>query len=196
MRMFSPHIFTRLRQNAQALSYSDGSTFLKNIQQPRNPIMKSIPKKSARISWTLLIAGILLINFNPVTYALDTDDEIQSIEEMSQNVDSESKKLGGMKLVADHLKGSFKIDDHIIDVVRDQEVEYGEMFTVFAMAERMPGGVNEDNVTKVIDIQKGRLTQKSWQEVAGVVGVEMDVVTRRARELIAQFLKTVDGRVS
>ncbi len=90
----------------------------------------------------------------------------------------------------------YLIDDHIIDVVRDQEVEYGEMFTVFAMAERMPGGVNEDNVTKVIDIQKGRLTQKSWQEVAGVVGVEMDVVTRRARELIAQFLKTVDGRVS
>lgn len=197
MRMFSPHVFTRLRQNAKALSYKYGSNFLglKNAELPRNAMLKNLPKKSPKVSWVLLILAILLVNFNPVSYALDTDDEIQSIEEMSQNIDNESRKLGGTKLVADHLKESFHIDDHMIQIVRDQETDYGDMFTVFAMAERMPGGINEDNVTKVIDIHKGRLSQKSWHDVGAVVGVEMNAVTQRARELISQFLDSVNDKV-
>lgn len=111
------------------------------------------------------------------------EDE-QAIEQVSSTLDDEARKLGGTKTVADHLKKQFHINDEVIYSLRDRKIGYGDINTVLAVAEQMPGGITKGNIEEVVNMRGGQAGNESWNKITNYLGVKMDSVAHRTKAVI------------
>ena len=123
---------------------------------------------------------VVFMTPNPLFIEPESSDTYY-FDEVSMDVDQEVKKLGGTKMVADRMINQFQVDGEFINTLRDKKITYGEMITVLAFAEQMPGGINEDNVDEIIHLRRGKWGDAGWEKVAGFLGIDIKPVLRRVK---------------
>jgi hypothetical protein len=119
----------------------------------------------------------------PAVYALAVEND-QAIEDVSTVLDKEAGKLGGTKTVSDHLKKQFHINEEIIYSLRDRKIGYGDITTVLAVAEQMPGGITKDNLEEVVNMRGGHTGDESWNKITDYLGISIDSIVHRTKAVI------------
>ncbi|MBI4308809.1 MAG: hypothetical protein HY591_00605 [Candidatus Omnitrophica bacterium] len=140
-------------------------------------------------NWILsMMAGVLFV-FTGLGWAYAREEE-NKMDEVSSKMDKESRGPGEARRVEERLEKKFNVTDARIDSLRKQGLGYGEIGTTLSLASRMPGGINDQNIQKVMDLRQGQGGHKEgWGKIAGQLGMtlkpsvrDMDDVHQARRE--------------
>ncbi len=85
----------------------------------------------------------------------------------------------------ERLKSDYKVDDARIDGLRDKKYGYGEIKKVLALAEKMPGGITDENVNKIVALREGP-PKMGWGQIAKQQGVHPGKLTGKGGEKSAE----------
>ena len=134
---------------------------------------------------------LFLMPAYPSSDAQDREDDM-TIEQVSPSIDKESHKLGGIKVVSEQLKRQFHINDDVIFSLRERKITYGDINTVLALAEQMPGSVNDENINEIVGMRQGKMGNAAWDRIAGYLGVETKPVIRRTKMVVSALASPVE----
>ena len=137
-------------------------------------------------------AFLFFLSVYPSSNAQEWWDDGMTIEQVASSIDNESRKLGGTKIVAAHLKRQFQINDDVIYSLREKKIGYGDINIVLALAEKMPGGINDENISEIVDMRRGKTGGAPWERIAGYLGVEIKPVIHRAMSVVAALPSSVE----
>lgn len=118
-----------------------------------------------------------------------------AIEWMSSIIDNEARKLGGTKVVSEHFKGQFGINTDEIVALREQKIGYGDIGIVLAMAEQLPGGINRDNLDKIVSLHAGQNISHRWETIAEYLGIDSERFIHRVNALTIHLPEMEKGGV-
>lgn len=79
------------------------------------------------------------------------------------------------------LKSEYKVDDARVNALRDKKYGYGEISKVLALAEKMPGGITDENVNKITALREGP-PKMGWGQIAKQQGVTLGKVVGKGVE--------------
>ncbi len=86
---------------------------------------------------------------------------------------AQDEDKGDSAKVEARLETKFNVSDARIDSLRRQGLGYGEINIVLSMAKQMPGGINNRNVDKIMDLRQGQDGHKQgWGEIAHDLNVK------------------------
>ncbi|MBI5587449.1 MAG: hypothetical protein HY889_03675 [Deltaproteobacteria bacterium] len=92
---------------------------------------------------------------------------------------AEINKLGGEakgeKAVTERLEKQFGVDEARIKSLRDKKLGYGEIAIALSLAEKLPGGITDGNVDKIMTMRQGPPVE-GWGNVARKLGVKLGPV--------------------
>lgn len=83
------------------------------------------------------------------------------------------------------LKTEYKVDEARIESLRAKSLGYGEIKNVLAIAEKMPGGISDANVDKIMALRQGPPVM-GWGEIAKKQGVTLGSVVGKGAEKKAE----------
>ena len=110
-------------------------------------------------------------------YALDAEEN-EAIE-VSARVDTDSHEPGDAKRLEERLEKKFDVTDARIDSLRAQGMGYGEIGLTLSLANGMPGGINDQNIQRVIDLRQGQNGHKEgWGNVAHDLGLKLNAAVK------------------
>lgn len=111
----------------------------------------------------LLFASVVVFVSNTQVFAsTDTD---AAVEEDSTEINEEAATPGGAQAVADRIRKEFDVDEATVNSLRDKKLGYGEISIALSLAERMPGGITEENLDKIISMRQGPPVE-GWGNIA------------------------------
>ena len=71
------------------------------------------------------------------------------------------------------LAKEFNVKESRIDSLRRQKLGYGEIRHVLSIAEQMPGGIDNDNIKRIMDMRQGAEHKEGWGHIAQELGVKL-----------------------
>ncbi|MCC6502437.1 MAG: hypothetical protein IT362_04785 [Deltaproteobacteria bacterium] len=118
----------------------------------------------------LLFASAMTIVPNVAVFAADalTETETIIIDEVGDgidDIDNDASTAAGESAVVGKIVGEFGVDEALIQDLRAQKLGYGEITLALSLAERLPGGITDENLDKVLDLRQGPPVQ-GWGNVA------------------------------
>lgn len=81
----------------------------------------------------------------------------------------------GEQAVTAMLVRNFKITAEQVKSLRARDLPFGDIVALYAMADRMEGGVSPANVSRVVDLRQG---SAGWVQIARVYDVDLGSVSR------------------
>jgi hypothetical protein len=78
--------------------------------------------------------------------------------------DEEGSTPDGAEGVRDRLAAKFDVDESRIDSLRDEKLGYGEIDHALTLAERLPGGITDENVNHVLELRQEQ--GMGWGQIA------------------------------
>lgn len=97
-----------------------------------------------------------------------TKDET-TLEHAATDIDDDAGKRE--KPVVQRIESEFKVTDaQINDLRTKQKLGYGEISIVFAMAEKLPGGITDANVDRIMAMRNGP-PKMGWGEISQKLGL-------------------------
>ncbi len=103
----------------------------------------------------LMLSGIFAFTWVTRVYALDTD----------QKNDSQKAEV--------RLENKFNVSDTRIDSLRKQGLGFGEIDHTLSLAKQMPGGINDQNVNKIVALRQGGAHKEGWGKIARDLNLKM-----------------------
>ena len=79
----------------------------------------------------------------------------QKLESTAADLDKDASEPAGEKRVEEKLEARFHVGDKRIDALRARKLGYGEIAIVLALAQKLPGGINDANVSKIMAERQG-----------------------------------------
>lgn len=122
------------------------------------------------------------IAYAQTTYSTQSNEE-KEIDAVSSSLDKESKELGEAKKVEEGLKEKFNVNDARIDDLRNQKLGYGEISTVFSFAKQMPGGINDQNIQKIMNLRQAGENKEGWGKIAEKLGLKLQPAVKDMNEV-------------
>jgi len=135
----------------------------------------------------LLIAGLFLCAAMPALAQEKTPDE-KKLESASAELEKDAASSEGNKTVTDKLKSEFKVDDAVVQGLRDQKLGYGEVSTVLTLAQGLPGGITDANLQKVVALRQGPPVM-GWGKVAKELGLKLGPAVSKVKRISAEARK-------
>jgi hypothetical protein len=127
---------------------------------------------------SVLIAAFVLVFAVSIAAARGTakvSDEKKLKTEIS-SLNKAGSMPNGDKIVMDELTKEFDVKSEEVTALRDKDLAYGEIAAVYAFADKMSGGVNDENVNRVTSLQQGK---KGWGKIASELDVDLGDVTKK-----------------
>ena len=135
----------------------------------------------------LLLAGLFLCAAMPVLAQEMSRDE-KKLESASMELDKDSARPEGPKLVTEKLKNEFMVDDARVQGLRDQKLGYGEVSIVLSLAKDMPGGINDANVQRIMAMRQGPPVM-GWGNIAKDLNLKLGPAVSKVKKLSAEVRK-------
>lgn len=135
----------------------------------------------------LLATGLI---FPPIvkTYG-DTEQDNNKLSREAFTIDNQTQSQEGRQAFVDRVKDQFGIDETQVQSLRQRNLGYGEIGIVYALAAQMTGGVNDENVRKIMDLRQNEPGNTGWGNIAkslnlnlGHVQSRLDKITRTSGE--------------
>src|SRR3989338_4924135 len=102
----------------------------------------------------LIFMAMLIAGINTAAWAEASKEEVR-IEKDASALDKDTNKPEGEKMVVQRLEKELNVDDARINSLRDQKLGYGEIAIVLTMAEKLPGGITDATVNKIMSMRQG-----------------------------------------
>ena len=135
--------------------------------------------------FTLFLSGV-------PRYVFAADEATEEITKDSDEIDQKAESAPeGHQMVETKIKNRFGINDETIQKLRDQKMGYGEITTTLALAQRMPGGINDENIKKITDLRTGD-QKMGWGNIAKQFGVTMGDLHRSVKSVHSQVASNTD----
>ncbi|CAG1064850.1 hypothetical protein BAC1_00416 [uncultured bacterium] len=118
----------------------------------------------------LFFASAVAFAVSPVIAA--TGIEV-TIEEEVETIDEEASLPDGEAAVIGKIENEFDVDGSLISGLRAQKLGYGEITLALSLAERLPGGINDENIEKILSMRQGE-TVEGWGNIARELGLKLN----------------------
>lgn len=103
-------------------------------------------------------------------------DEEKKLESSAQAIDTEASQPEGRKAVVERFTSQFGVEETRIEDLRAQKLGYGEISIAFSLAQKMPGGITDENMDKVLALRKGEEGKMGWGNVAKKLDLQLGQV--------------------
>jgi Skp family chaperone for outer membrane proteins len=133
-------------------------------------------------SLLILIIGIIAALAVTGTASADISKAEKNLERESKRLNDTAAKPDGEKAVLKRIKAEFKIEDAQIQALRDRKLAYGEIATALSLAQKMPGGVIEVNVQKVLSMRQGPPIV-GWGQVARQLETKLGATVSQVKKM-------------
>ena len=133
-------------------------------------------------SCLILIFGAVIALFSAGTGWADISKAEKNLERESKRLNDTAAKPDGEKAVLKELGSVFKVSDAQVRTLRDRKLGYGEIAIVLSLARKMPGGVTESNVEKVVAMRQGPPIA-GWGKVAGQLGIKLGPTVSQVKKM-------------
>ncbi len=137
---------------------------------------------SGRKALSLIAVASLLLFMTGIAAAAKTTttkDEKKLNTEISL-LDKDAAMPKGEVVVTDKLSKTFNLTSDQIKTLRDKNLKYGEIAAIYAFADKMAGGITDDNVNKVMTM---RQSNKAWSDIAKSFDVKLGSVAGKVSSI-------------
>ena len=124
---------------------------------------------------------LLFVSWSPSVRAEDKDDS--ALKEKASAIDKKANEPEGKKHVVEKLENQYHVSDERINKLREQKLGYGEIGIVFSMAEKMPGGINDDNIKKIMELRQGGTHKEGWGKIANELNLKPGDIRERVNKV-------------
>jgi len=132
----------------------------------------------------LLQIMIFVVSAGTIGAAASSKEE-KNLEKEMARLDRTAGTPDGTQAVRKRIESVYRVSASQVQALRDQNLAYGEIVAVYTLAGRMPGGLTEAGVGKVLAIRRGP-PGKSWGQVA-------DQLNTKLSKAISQVKKVNDA---
>jgi hypothetical protein len=123
---------------------------------------------------SLVVLALSLSAARPATTAGPSKEEKQ-LRSAATATDKEASEPEGQKTVVSRLESTFNVDQARIDGLRAQNLGYGEIAIVLALAQKMADGITDANVQSIMSLRTGT-PPMGWGEIARQLGEKLGPV--------------------
>ncbi len=136
---------------------------------------------------TILVLS--LITFG-VAWAAETTEE-KTLDKESAEISKTAGKAQGATVVTARLEKEFKVTEAQIQTLRDEKLGYGEIAIVFSLAEKLPGGITEANISEIMTLRQGPPTM-GWGEVAKKLDLKLGPTVSQVKNVSKETVRDMD----
>jgi cell division protein FtsL len=129
----------------------------------------------------LILIIVLLMCITSVAWAQTSKNEA-ILNKSAALLDKEASRPGGEKVVAQKLEKEFNVDAARIDSLRDSKLGYGETAIVLSMAKKLPGGITDANVNRIVSMRQGPPVQ-GWGKTSKKLGFKLGPVISSVKKM-------------
>ncbi len=135
-------------------------------------------KRSLYIMMSVLVLS--LITFS-AAWAAETTEE-KTLDRDSAEISKTAGKAQGAAVVTARLEKEFNVTETQIQGLRDKKLGYGEIAIVFSLAQKMPGGITDANLSEVMALRQGTPTV-GWGAVAKKLDLKLGPTISQMRNV-------------
>ncbi len=117
-----------------------------------------------RFVYIIMSAFVLSLVVMSAAWAAETTEE-KTLDKESAEISKTAGKAQGATVVTARLEKEFNVTEAQIQALRDKKLGYGEIAIVFSLAQKLPGGITDANISEVMTLRQGPPTM-GWGEVA------------------------------
>lgn len=127
----------------------------------------------------IVLTAVFVFALSPglMVHAEDTQD----IEAQIRAIDQSANSSAAGHQFTENLKTRYNVDDATIQELREKNMGFGEIATTLSFAQEMRGGINDQNIQKIIDLRRSQ--KKGWGEIAKDLKVNVDEVTTNIQSI-------------
>lgn len=137
----------------------------------------------------LIFLTAVLFAFVTAAGAAETTKSEKRLDSSAASIDKDSSGAGE-KVVVERLEKEFKVDDARIKSLRDKKLGYGEIAIALSLAEKMPGGITDENVNKIMAMRQGPPVE-GWGKIAQDLGTKLGPVISRVEKVRSETHKDI-----
>lgn len=144
-----------------------------------------------RSMYIIISALVLSLTMLSAAWAAETKEEKslgKEATEISKTADTEK----GEKVVVQKLETEFGVTDTQIQSLRDKKLGFGEIAIVFSLAQKLPGGITDANITEVMTLRQGPPTM-GWGEVAKKLDLKLGPTVSQVKSIDKDTTKEMKG---
>ncbi len=134
--------------------------------------MKELVFRGRKILSLMAVVSLLVFMTGTATAKTTAKNEKKLTSEISM-LNKDASLPRGDQVVMDKLSKEFKVTSDQISALRSKNMGYGEIAAVYAFADKMPGGITDDNINKVTSMVQGK---KGWGTIAKSLNVDLGSV--------------------
>ncbi len=108
-------------------------------------------KRSMYIILSILVLSLLAFG---AAWAAETREE-KTLDKESAEISKTAGKAQGATVVTARLEKEFKVTADQIQALRDKKLGFGEIAIVFSLAQKLPGGITDANISQVMTLRQG-----------------------------------------
>ncbi len=117
-----------------------------------------------RFVYIILSAFVLSLAVMSAAWAAETTEE-KTLDKESTEISKTAGKAQGATVVTARLEKEFGVTADQIQALRDKKLGYGEIAIVFSLAQKLPGGITDANVSEIMTLRQGPPTM-GWGAIA------------------------------
>ncbi len=121
--------------------------------------------------------------------ASDPSREEQELNTAASSLDQTASQEEGQKAVVTRLETTFGVDQARIDGLRSQNLGYGEIAIVLALAQKMTGGITDANIQTIMAMRTGT-PPLGWGEIARKLGENLGAIVSGVNRVAKQSRET------
>ncbi len=145
-----------------------------------------------RSMYIIIGAVVLSLTMLGAAWAAESKEE-KSLGKEATQINTTAVSGQGEKVVAQRLEKEFSVTDTQIQTLRDKKLGYGEIAIVFSLAQKLPGGVTDANITEVMTLREGPPTM-GWGEVAKKLDLKLGPTVSQVKSIGKDTAREMRGQ--
>lgn len=142
--------------------------------------MKTTIRNKAKATSVMAIAAFLTFMTMSLADGKTVLDDEKKLSTEIMMLNTNAKMPNGDRIALDQLTKEFDVSNDRISALRGNNLDYGEVAAVLGIADKMSGGVNDTNISRILDQRK---IAAGWPQVAFNLGVDPGDLASRVSQI-------------
>jgi len=134
-----------------------------------------------RFMYMIISVIVLSFTMSGAIWAAESKEE-KELQKEATAINTTAGNAQGEKVVTQRLEKEFKVSSAQVQGLRDKKLGYGEIAIALSLAQKMPGGVTDANIQRVMTTRQGPPTM-GWGEVSKKLGTTLGPAVSQVRNV-------------